>query len=66
MTISDDFSNFLTHLTTFHDHVKTFVMTAEDLLTLGDDLLMTLTTGDYLVMIHDDNSDDPCDNTDNL
>lgn len=46
MNTSDDCSKFLTNLTTFHDHVMTFVMTNETLLmtlsTCGDDLLMTL------------------------
>jgi hypothetical protein len=55
MTTNDNFSVFLTHLRTFHDHVTTFVMSGEDLLTtlptLGEDLLMT---------------DDPDNNSDNL
>ena len=48
VTTSDYFSNFLSHLMIFHEHVTTFVMTGEVLwtylVTLGDDLLMTLTT----------------------
>jgi hypothetical protein len=44
MMTSDNFSNFLSQLTSFHDHVMTFVMTGEDLWmilsTLGGDLLM--------------------------
>ena len=46
MTTSDDFSNFLSQLMTFHNHVTTFLTTCEDLWTtlptLGNDLLMTL------------------------
>ena len=48
MTTSDNFSNILSHLTTFHDHVTTFMMTGEDLWTtlstLSDNLMMTLMT----------------------
>ena len=69
----DNFSNFLTHLMTFHEHVVTFVMTGEDclmtLLILDDDLLMTLmTTGDSLVMTHHDDAGtgNPHDNADDL
>lgn len=39
----------------------------EDPDNLGEDLVMTLDlTGDYHVMILDDNTDDPCDSSDNL
>ena len=48
VTTSDYFSNFLSHLMTFHDHVTTFMTTGEDLwMTLGtlcDDMLMALVT----------------------
>jgi hypothetical protein len=46
VTTSGDFSNFLSQLMTFHDHVMTFVMSGEDLWTTlsipGDKLLMIL------------------------
>jgi hypothetical protein len=64
MMTSDAFSNILSHLMTFHDHMMTFMM-RPDLDDNYENLLTTLvTTDDYLVRTHNDDTDDPCDDTD--
>jgi len=74
---SDDFGNFLTHVTTFHDLCMTLLTNGDDILmtlkTIGEDTLTTLMNGgedtltipvstrDYLVTTPHDITDDPCD-----
>ena len=63
---SDDFGNFLTHVTTFYDLRMTQKTIGEDTLTtlttIGEDTLTTpVTTHDYLVTTPYDVIDDPCD-----
>ena len=55
---TDDFCNFLTHATTFHDHCTTLTTNGEDILTtlktIGEDTLITRkTSGEDTLMTRD-------------
>ena len=79
---SDDFGNFLTRVTTFHnlcrvptnngdDILMTLKTNGEDTLTNSmtgreDTLTTPFTTHDYLVTTLHDITDDPCDDIDGL
>ena len=78
---SDNFSNFLTHLMTFHDLVMTLRTFGDNILTIlktisedtltalvtcGEDSLTTpVATCDHFVTTPNDITDEPCDNIDN-